>query len=276
MCGISGFAGINDYHAKLMLTIGLGMGIDDRGGDAAGYVSLSKESFNYAKKGGLWSNSRLRFLKTAARGDLCMMHARFATCGNKSIEEAHPFAIKRDNKVVLWGAHNGVIPDAWESAFMRDRSIDVDSQELFHLIADKDYQGLNELSGYGVVTWMEAADPHHVNFARLSDHSDMCLVSLTTGGFAWASTWKILSKALAMAKLEAKNEITVDEVGRVYQIHADKVIKTEQDNVKVGSYFSSKKFGFNFAYSDLSEKSKYELELAELFERWSEETYRGE
>ena len=271
MCGLAGFSGIKSAHQRLMLVIGLGIGIDMRGGDAAGYVSISADSFRYNKKRGLWTDSRLRFMKGAASGDLCLMHSRFATCGMKTIEEAHPFAVKRDGKVVLWGAHNGVIPDAWECAWAHNRDIDVDSQEVFELIADKELETLQSLNGYGVVTWVESETPDHIKLAKLSDSGEIFLVSLESGGYAWASTWKILAPALKDAGLKAKHHIETNEVGRVYEIHKDKIVTSDMTGVMVGSYM--KKYMPLFGMSNLSSNagmSRYELEIDALNDRWSD------
>ncbi len=115
MCGLSGYAGISpDKRVKLIEV--LGEGIDDRGGHAAGYVSLTG-NVSYARRIGRWEDSRSRFIRGAAQGAVCMMHARFATCGDRDdVVQAHPFAIQREGGTVLWGAHNGMIHNARASA----------------------------------------------------------------------------------------------------------------------------------------------------------------
>jgi predicted glutamine amidotransferase len=234
LCGLSGYSGIKSLEARHKLVEALGYGIDLRGGDSCGYVSIANGGLRYARKSGIWSDARSRFVKGASSGDTCMMHARFATCGDKKAPtNAHPFAIRRKGKVVLWGAHNGMIPDAWDCAKFHGRDITVDSQEVFELLADKQYKVIQKLDGYGVITWVEANDINHINVARLTDNSEFKVYEVAGGGIIWGSTWTIIATALKYAGLEATAEYKLDEIGRVYQIHADNVISTDIDGVKL-------------------------------------------
>jgi Glutamine amidotransferase domain len=236
MCGLSGYIGLNvESEDKLMLILGLGDGIDNRGGHACGYAAADADGdFRYARKSGTWIRSRVRFVEGAA-AHMCMMHARWATCGNREDPmNAHPFAIRRGGRVVMWGAHNGMVPDAFKSAKDHGREVAVDSQEIFELLADKDYEGIRSLSGYGVVTWIDTNYRDRIHLCRLSSNSDICVVSVKGGGVVWASTWKILKDALKVADLEVEREFKIDEIGRVYRISADGVRKTKLGDIKVG------------------------------------------
>src|SRR4051812_41108202 len=144
MCGLAGFAGIKNVETRTALVWTLGMGIDERGGHAAGFVSLG-EQLRCHKKLGYWLSAKNRFVEAAASGPICMLHARYATCGKQTIEEAHPFAIQRDGRTRLYGAHNGVVYNAWESAKSHGRKIQVDSQEIFECIADGNIKALQKL-----------------------------------------------------------------------------------------------------------------------------------
>lgn len=265
MCGLSGFVGLNvDKQTKLMLVLGLADGIDDRGGHACGYAAITEtKDVNYARKSGVWIRSRLRFINKAAE-EISMMHARYATCGNKEDpDNAHPFAIRRNGRVVLWGAHNGMVPDAFESAKKRGRKINVDSQEIFELLADEDYAGIQNLSGYGVVTWIDADHRDHVKIARLSSQSEIRVVSIKGGGIVWASTWKILSNALQLADLEADKEFKLTDIGRVYEIRPDGVYLTGQTGVKVGTW---SKWSRRVSADDLPESREIKPEDASVFD----------
>ncbi len=239
MCGLSGFHSVNcDKQSKLMLILGLADGIDNRGGHACGYVSVKegKNDLNYARKKGLWVRSRLRFIEGAAE-DICMMHARYATCGNRDdANNAHPFAIRRNGRVVLWGAHNGMVPEAFKCAAHYGRKIQVDSQEIFELIADGNLTALQNMGGYGVITWIDTDHRDYVNLARLSSHSEIVAVSVKGGGVVWASTKKILDEALKFADLEVDKEFKLDEIGRVYRIYSDGIRKSKLEGYRVGNY----------------------------------------
>ena len=250
MCGLSGYLGLTniDKQQKLMLVLGLADGIDSRGGHSCGYVSVEEDgNLNYARKRGNWVRSRIRFLEGAA-ASVCMMHARFATCGDKEDPmNAHPFAIRRNGRVVMWGAHNGMVPEAFKSAKENGRDVSVDSQEIFELLADKNYDGIREMPGYGVITWIDRDRRDCVNLARLSTQSDICVVSVKGGGIIWASTWKILKEALKFADLEVDVEFKIDEIGRVYRLSANGVFKTKLDGIKVSGYNKVTKTKSNFS-----------------------------
>lgn len=239
----------------------LGTGIDTRGGDASGYVTINRETgtlYN-AKRVGPWCGARRKFAKRAAMGDMGIMHARWATCGNKkSQDQAHPFEIKREGETKLFGMHNGCIWNAKKSAKAngREKSYNVDSKELFELMADGDIEGIQELDGYGVITWYVPGS-NYINLVRLSKHSDICVVSLKGGGMAWASTWSILSDALDFAELEADLDFQIPDIGRIYQIRDTGVYKTNVEGV----LFESK----------LPDEEAPESWESELIARWEKE-----
>lgn len=242
MCGIAGFMGIK-HKARRDLVDSLGLGIDMRGGDAAGYVSISESgAVTHAKKLGTWVGARNKFRRVAAGGETVMMHARYATCGSKYDQnQAHPFEIRREHKTALWGCHNGCIWNADDSAKANGRKYTVDSKELFQLLADGDVEGINELDGYGVITWIEPGTDY-VSMVRLSSSSEICVVGVEGGGIAWASTWAILGDALDYADLVPSCEYKLEEVGLVYRMRATGVSESSITGIK----FSE---GARFAWS---------------------------
>src|SRR5579859_143434 len=129
MCGLAGIAGITNRNTRERLIWTLGMGIDERGGHAAGFVSVRETKVVQGRREGFWISAPDKFIERAAIGQTVLMHARYATCGKGGRHEAHPFEIVRNGRPVLWGAHNGVIWDAEESAMFHNRPYDVDSRE---------------------------------------------------------------------------------------------------------------------------------------------------
>ncbi len=234
MCGLGGYVGINDPVSRLAFVSSLGVGIDSRGGDASGYVSVNRSNgaIYHAKRVGTWMHAKRKFTKRASLGDMSIMHARWATCGDKKMQDqAHPFEIKREGKTKLFGAHNGCIWNAEESASINERDFSVDSKELFELMADGDIDGIQDLDGYGVITWF-VPGANHINMVRLSGHSEIVVVSLKSGGIAWASTWAILQDALEFAHLEADYEFAVPDIGRIYQFRDGGVYKTQVEGIQ--------------------------------------------
>lgn len=231
MCGLFGFNGIKNFDTRLKLVKALGLGADSRGYSAAGFVTTTEEGtvvFNRKVYG--WTNASPEFLAEAATGPMCMGHSR-APFGPAT--DAHPFPITRKDSVVLWGAHNGGISNAWENAKKNNRHITVDSMEIFELLGDRDFAQISNLRGWGVVTWVEAHDPHNVRIAKLTRHSDMVAVSIEGGGVVWGSTAKIIGFGLAEAGLIAKEEIYVGDVGTVYLASKDTVTPTDEPNMQI-------------------------------------------
>ena len=217
MCGISGHAGIHPSRRKL-LTIGLAMGIQKRGSHAAGYLSIDKNgTLERGRTDKAWMEDPKWSNRCADQGQTVMMHARHATCRNKGVEDAHPFEIKRNDKTVLWGMHNGVIYNADESAKAHGRELTVDSRELLELMADNEEEKIRKLTGYGVVAWIRAEKPHRMFMARMTASADMCMARVKDptmspvdgteyNGTIFASTREILKYASALAGVELAEE----------------------------------------------------------------------
>lgn len=259
MCGLAGYASndLNEDQRK-KLTLALGAGIDSRGGHAAGYISINKHAIKYCKKLGRWLRAKQRFITTCAEGHMTLMHSRYATCGSKeSIADAHPFAVKRNGQLKLWGAHNGVIHGAFENAKKHGRNITVDSQEIFELIADRNYEEIQSLTGYGVVTWLEANDHSHINLAKLSSGGDIVVHTLKEGGVVWASTSYILNEALKIAGLNTDKEYKGLETGRVYIITPEGMFESKIEGVKLGSLHSQKST-YNQGYWANNSRTEYD------------------
>lgn len=239
MCGLAGFAGINDRRARFDLVWALGFGIDERGGHAAGFVTLDNGSVIEGRKLGHWSTAKDKFIRRAAIGQTTLMHARWATCGDGTIREAHPFKIMRGGAPVLYGAHNGIIWDAEVSAHLNDREYSVDSKELFELLADDAIEQIQDLSGYGVITWVEAENPGDVLLSKLSKSGEIHVCSLVGGGIVWGSTESIVHCALKESNLKEKSHYLIEEVGRVYRISRDTVRLTSREGVRVGAGYGT-------------------------------------
>lgn len=256
MCGLAGFSGVKGQYAREALVMSLGWGIDERGGDAAGFVSLAHEThrLQFGRKVGTWMAARERFIRRAANAHTAMLHARFKTCGKGGEQEAHPFAIRREGKPVLWGAHNGIIYNAEESAKKHNRPYTVDSKELFELLADGDFDEIGKLHGYGVITWVEAKNPGMVFLVKLTGSGDIEVASTECGSVVWASTTKILKEGVRDAGMVQSREWKI-ETGKVYHIKPDGIFATPtRQDITVGSRWTSTFDG----HSGMSSASYYD------------------
>ncbi len=239
MCGIAGYSGLKDAAQRRKLVDALGIGIDVRGGHAAGYVSLAGTVPRLAKRIGTWGKSSDRFRYAAGAGETLMMHSRYATCGQAgNVDHAHPFAIRRNGKSVLYGCHNGVLQGTYTSALTNKRDHTVDSRELFELLADGQHGAIRNLTGYGVITWMVPGS-NVVHLVRLSEQSEVSCMHVEGGGIVWASTWTILKAACEYAGIKLDGEYKLPEIGQAYELHPDKVEKNELTGLKIASWWSS-------------------------------------
>lgn len=220
MCGIGGYVNVTDPHARRMLTFGLGLGIDARGGDAAGYVSIPDDggTVRYGRVIGEFAEASPRFWRAASTGAISMLHARFATHQNaKDVRCAHPFALKRGGRTVLYGAHNGVMSSAYESAAEHGRHVTVDSLELFELLADEAHAEINQQNGWGVISWIRADDKRAIRLCVLSDGGSLYVCKTKCGAVVYGSTKSIVDTALDMAEMTAAAHYK-HETGAVYAI----------------------------------------------------------
>lgn len=201
---------MKDAEKRAALVCALGLGIDERGRHAAGFVNVDPQGHvKFARVLGKWGDASNRFLRAAASGETTLLHARYATLNNAGrVDCAHPFAIQRpdlDGKVrtVLWGCHNGVSYDAEDSAYAhgRGKAFTVDSREIFELLADEKRDAINALNGWGVLAWIRGDDRQRIRICMLDSHADMYVVKTECGGIVFGSTKEIVTFALELAKM---------------------------------------------------------------------------
>jgi predicted glutamine amidotransferase len=230
MCGLAGYSGPTLTHLQRnTLALYLGDGIDRRGGHAIGYAAPNATPSTRPRphRGhalGTWNRCSNRFMRDVMTHTTVAMHARFATCGKRTVDEAHPFTIDRTTHTII-GMHNGIIGNSDESAWARNRvSPTVDSHEIFECIADD--EPLSHLEGYGVIVWIDTRAPSRVNVARLGEHSDLYLVK-AGDAIVWGSTPFIVNAACSAARLPISCRYEVDEPGRRYYVESGRVFTTE-------------------------------------------------
>lgn len=254
MCGISGYIGHFDAQTRLALVAGMACGIDKRGSHGAGYVSVDSEGkVAYGRRLGYWATAKPKFFYAAASGIATIQHARFATCGKRTVNEVHPFAIDRNGRTVLWGVHNGVLYTADESAKRHGRKPHaVDSVEALQLVADRKYDAVEDISGYGTLAWIENDNRQTVRLVKMTGSADLEIGLLTakdgTVGYAFASTYAILKDAAELAGCTVANTYTLN-TGTVYDLSAEKGPIVSGDVVKLKSWTYTHTVGqYNGAY----------------------------
>lgn len=224
MCGIAGYAllGAVPKPTRYKLVTELGARIDVRGGHSSGWHDM--QHGDIGKVTGTWEKSPIKFRAGAASGDSCILHARWATCGDaRNPSQAHPFLA--DGKAgTIVGVHNGVFGGTHLSAGLNGRSHTVDSREFYHLLADGDLKGISHLTGYGALAYryLSGGIPG-VHLVRLTPGSDMVCYSLEEGGYVYGSTAPIVLGAIKAVGLHASGEYEVRADGRPTVLRADGV-----------------------------------------------------
>jgi hypothetical protein len=234
LCGIAGFAGV-PIAKRQILTMALGVGIDRRGGHAAGYLAMRQDgSLDRGRTNKTWSTSDAGWMRTVWQSQLVAMHARWATCGRKIEQHAHPFKVQRQRKTVLWGMHNGVISNASHSAHRHKRNYTVDSLELFELLADNQLEKIARLNGYGAVAYVLGEDMKHIRLCRMSESADMCIArGKDSSSTIYGSTPSIVVNAAEHSGIEIEDPWEL-ETGKVYVVDSRGKLSVTEEVLLIG------------------------------------------
>lgn len=239
MCGVAGFHGLGHIreNQRRGLAWALAKGTDRRGGDACGYFAVNEAgALKTGRRVGRWDESFLMAMDAVDHGTQSVaLHARYATCGGKSKNNAHPFSIYRGGKFSLVGMHNGIITDAEESAKRHGRRFSVDSREVFELLADGKRDEIERLNGYGTIVWAEADAPAVFRMAKLTESADLEACVLVGGGIVWGSTKRIVLDALEFVGLSERHFYKLD-AGIVYCAHDGELYEYKEDRISLSSW----------------------------------------
>jgi len=143
------------------------------------------------------------------------IHTRYATQGERTIENAHPFQIGD-----LIGAHNGTLADHFIYNAKYNRDCKVDSQHIFYqIIEDKP---LDELKGYGAIEYVR---DNVLYIGKCNGGELVC--ARTSLGIVYASTQEAVIGACKQAGIELETFYTV-ESGKLYKVEKDALYETDK------------------------------------------------
>jgi hypothetical protein len=207
MCGLFGFATNKSVKHLGGAFLVLAMENQTRGRDSWGVcdgrdLRIIKHLGNIERQ---WHKIPIR-----DKGIL-MGHVRAATVGGNTQPNAHPFEFKAKHHVI--GAHNGHISN-WKELNQRyERSLEVDSMQIFAHIAEE--RPMDELEGAGAITFIKDGGLYLSRF----NNGSLSIAQLLDAdkqpiGIAWSSLEMDLKLALDGSGINY--ETYKVEEGRIY------------------------------------------------------------
>ena len=198
MCGIFGWdltqqpAAAKGWQRSAMAAA-LMIANDNRGGDSWGYYSPEWSDVAEPRRGLGEMAHRVR-AKTLARCNRLLAHTRYATVGNVTKTNAHPFAC---GDVI--GAHNGCVSNHNDLNRMYARACAVDSEHIFRHIDEN--ESLETIEAYGAIEYVYRVD-EAIYLARFNGGE--LSIAQTSAGIVWSSAREALHNALHCAGLDCQ------------------------------------------------------------------------
>lgn len=215
MCGIAGYKtkDAGSYKFKVAVAI-MATRMEERGGHSWGYMTDATT--------GRGLGSIDLGLKIPRKMPLSFaLHTRYGTTGARTVENAHPFTVTGSQGVVV-GVHNGIISNHADLNQRYNRACVVDSQHIFHHIANG--IKLDDLQGYGAIVYTLNGEWY---IGRFNDGE--MKVAMTPVGIFYASTKEAVVQAVSYADVTVSKWLKVSN-NTVYKLTADGLTKVYRVN----------------------------------------------
>lgn len=264
-CGIWAFLGKNpkmfnpaDFHI-------LGVMNDERGGDAAGFLSgntlMHKDGVKYNEL------VQRKFLKIPRKHPVVLGHSRKSSSGGKEIQYTQPFCVKNSSGIKGALIHNGTLYNEFELSTkyrVPDKFKYVDNTEFepndtqilaYILLELKDYSVLSKYEGSAALVWDDRTNNTSYIFKGASKkyssgkiEEERPLYTYKNKNGIWVSSikeplWIIAKEEYPNIEEVPSNKILVVKNGVIVD-----TIQVSRDNV-ISSY-SSSAYGYGYGYGN--------------------------
>lgn len=216
MCGLFGWslANVKHHSVKRAYRI-LSQGNDLRGGHSFGAYFV--DSQRLLRGIGRMANATWPNQQSPITCSRVICHTRYATHGDVTVANAHPFRIEH-----IVGAHNGIIYNHHTLNEKYGRSYPVDSQHIFaHIAEGKD---LSDLSGYGAITYVDSREASVIYLGRFCS-GELAVARLSGDkGIVWSSSDRTLVAACRAAGWSF--ELLQIDDGELYMVDGTEIYST--------------------------------------------------
>ena len=138
-------------------------------------------------------------------------HTRAASVGAVSERNAHPFDVtSADGTTRVVGIHNGHIHNYQYLSTKYNRDIQVDSEHIFHHLAEG--VPLDDIHGWGAVVWFEHKGGKVRRFlSKFGSWDNLHVAKLKDGTLCFASTDSAITMAARFANIDIKTFYDIKE-----------------------------------------------------------------